>query len=88
EGRWRIIATFPESAHFVGGEDLEGIVFLGDPLVDAQGAAWWTQPEYLLPVILAFLFASIIGAVMYKRYAERRRIRILQGILTDTMMQL
>jgi hypothetical protein len=25
---------------------------------------------------------------MYKRYAERRRIEILKGILTDTMMQL
>lgn len=87
-GKWRIIATFPESAHFVGGEDLEGLVFLGDPNLGSQGAAWWTQPEFLLPIILAFLFASIIGAVMYKRYAERRRIRILQGILTDTMMQL
>jgi hypothetical protein len=88
DGTWRIIATFPESAHFVGGDDLIGEVFLGDPYVDAQGAAWWTQTEYLLPIILAMLFAMIIGAVMYKRYAERRRISILQGILMGTMMQL
>ncbi len=88
EGLWRIIATFPESSYFVGGEDLEGEVHLGDPRSDTQGAAWWTQPEYVLPVILALLFSMIIGAVMYKRYAERRRIEILKGILTDTMMQL
>jgi hypothetical protein len=88
DGWWRIIATFPESAHFVGGDNLVGEVDLGDPNLNAAGAAWWTQPEYILPIILAMLFAMIIGAVMYKRYAERRRISILQGILTDTMMQL
>lgn len=88
DGLWRIIATFPESAHFVGGDNLVGEVDLGDPNLNAAGAAWWTQPEYILPIILAMLFAMIIGAVMYKRYAERRRISILQGILTDTMMQL
>ena len=88
EGTWRVIAHFPDTSLFTGGEDIVGLVVLGQPPGDMNAAAWWTQPNVVLPIIIAMLFAMIISAVMYKRYAERRRIEILRGILMDTMMQL
>ncbi len=54
---------------------------------ESAADAGWTL-AVLLPIIIAFLFACIIGAVMYKRYSERRRIEILRGILTDSLMAL
>jgi hypothetical protein len=83
-----VIAHFPDTSLFTGGEDIVGLVVLGQPPGDMNAAAWWTQPNVVPPIIIAMLFAMIISAVMYKRYAERRRIEILRGILMDTMMQL
>jgi hypothetical protein len=44
--------------------------------------------QYILPLTIALLLAALIGAVMYRNYQERRRIEILRGILTDSLMSL
>ena len=67
------------------GENRSRTVNLGDT-PEAQASAW--NMQVLLPIIIAFLFAAIIGAVMYKRYSERRRVEILRGILTDSLLAL
>ena len=67
------------------GENRSRTINLGDA-PEAQASAWNLQ--VLLPIIIAFLFAAIIGAVMYKRYSERRRVEILRGILTDSLLAL
>lgn len=46
------------------------------------------QLQYILPLTIALLLAALIGAVMYRNYQERRRIEILRGILTDSLMSL
>ena len=35
-----------------------------------------------------FSFVLLIGAIMYRNYNERRRIEIIRGILTDSLMSL
>ena len=37
---------------------------------------------------IALAFAVLVGAIMYRNYVERRRIEILRGILTDSLMSL
>tara|TARA_Y100000739_G_scaffold87824_1_gene74950 strand:+ start:1 stop:1497 length:1497 start_codon:yes stop_codon:yes gene_type:complete len=86
EGRWRITAMFEGSLLFKEfGENRSRTINLGDA-PEAQASAW--NMQVLLPIIIAFLFAAIIGAVMYKRYSERRRVEILRGILTDSLLAL
>jgi len=86
DGRWRITAMFEGSDLFKEyGDNRSRIVFLGDA-PEAKSSAW--DLKVMLPIIIAFLFAAIIGAVMYKRYSERRRIEILRGILTDSLLAL
>jgi len=86
-GRWRIIAHFPGSDHYTEfGENRSQMVFLGEAPPEEQGGIW--QLEYMLPIIIALLMAAIIGAVVYRRYSERRRVEILRGILTDSLAAL
>ncbi len=87
DGWWRITASFDGTQNFqgLGAYNHTRVVSLGAG-PDAGPSGWdW---KIMLPVIMAFLFASIIGAVMYKRYSERRRVEILRGILTDSLMAL
>lgn len=55
--------------------------------VMSDKAGYFTpQTQFLL--ITSILVLAIIGAVAYRRYLERRRVEVLRGILTDTMLQL
>ena len=85
-GIWRITAMFEGSDLFKEySENRTRSISLGEEIKE-QGSVWNLQ--VMLPIIIAFLFAAIIGAVMYKRYSERRRVEILRGILTDSLLAL
>jgi hypothetical protein len=85
-GIWRITAMFEGSDLFKEySENRTRSISLGEEIKE-QGSVWNLQ--VMLPIIIAFMFAAIIGAVMYKRYSERRRVEILRGILTDSLLAL
>jgi hypothetical protein len=86
DGKWQITAMFEGSELFKKyGENRSRVIFEGEA-PEKQSSAW--DLKVMLPIIIAFLFAAIIGAVMYKRYSERRRVEILRGILTDSLLAL
>ncbi|MDP6900110.1 MAG: hypothetical protein QGF94_04670 [Candidatus Thalassarchaeaceae archaeon] len=85
-GEWRITAMFEGSDMFQEYAESRSLIITQGEAESAADAGWTLA--VLLPIIIAFLFACIIGAVMYKRYSERRRIEILRGILTDSLMAL
>jgi hypothetical protein len=87
-GMWRINVHFRDSPHFQE-------AFLNNTPELKRGAApvleesaGIFQMQYMLPTLIALMFMMLIGAVMWKRYSERRRIEILRGILTDSLMAL
>ncbi|MCK5868445.1 MAG: DUF4129 domain-containing protein, partial [Candidatus Thalassarchaeum sp.] len=86
-GRWRVLVQFQESSFFQE-EFLNStpIIFLGEEIVQER-ASWFTA-RVLIVLGIALAFASLIGAIMYRNYAERRRIEIIRGILTDSLMSL
>ena len=86
-GRWRVLVHFQESSFFQE-EFLNStpIIFLGEEIVQER-ASWFTA-RVLIVLGVALAFASLIGAIMYRNYAERRRIEIIRGILTDSLMSL
>ena len=86
-GRWRVLVHFQESSFFQE-EFLNStpIIFLGEEIVQER-ASWFTA-RVLIVLGIALAFASLIGAIMYRNYAERRRIEIIRGILTDSLMSL
>jgi hypothetical protein len=85
DGNWRITATFGGTENFQEySQNRSRVATMGDVDPEESSFGW----EILLPIIMALLFALIIGAVMYKRYSERRRVEILRGILTDSLMAL
>jgi len=87
-GKWRIVVQFRDSPFFQESflnntPEIE----LGDPPLMEQAGGFF-QLQYILPLTIALLLAALIGAVMYRNYQERRRIEILRGILTDSLMSL
>ncbi|SVC21942.1 uncharacterized protein METZ01_LOCUS274796, partial [marine metagenome] len=86
DGMWRITAMFEGSDLFKEYSENRSRTIHQGQEPEAQASAW--DLKVMLPIIIAFLFAAIIGAVMYKRYSERRRVEILRGILTDSLLAL
>jgi len=87
-GMWRINVHFRDSPYFQEAF-LNNTPELkrGAPPVLEESAGIF-QMQYMLPTLIALMFMMLIGAVMWKRYSERRRIEILRGILTDSLMAL
>ena len=86
-GEWRVIV------HFEGNHEFEEkhlnntpVIFLGEPITAGETSFWTWQAMTILGIALSF--AALIGAIMYRNYVERRRIEILRGILTDSLMSL
>ena len=86
DGMWRITAMFEGSELFKEYSENRSRTIHEGEQPEAQASAW--DLKVMLPIIIALLFAAIIGAVMYKRYSERRRVEILRGILTDSLLAL
>jgi hypothetical protein len=87
DGKWRVLVHFQESSFFQE-EFLNStpIIYLGD-VTDASNSNFWTFR--LITVLgIMFSFVLLIGAIMYRNYNERRRIEIIRGILTDSLMSL
>lgn len=87
DGMWRVLVQFQESALFEG-EYLNNtpVIALGGDLEVGQQSFFTTQA--LLVVAIALAVAVLVGAVMYQNYRERRKIEIIRGILTDSLMAL
>jgi hypothetical protein len=87
DGKWRVLIHFQESAFFQE-EFLNStpMIYLGDS-VDKSGTDFWT---FRIITVLGIMgsFMLLIGAIMYRNYNERRRIEIIRGILTDSLMSL
>jgi hypothetical protein len=80
---------FPGSEYFVGGFDLNithEIHLNTKDLVDDQGSLISPQLGFAMAILV--LAAAIVGVIWYKRVQERKRVELLRGILTDTMMEL
>jgi hypothetical protein len=87
DGKWQVII------HFQGSHEFEGeymnntpVITLGDPVEKAQTSFLTVQVLTIMGIALTF--AILVGAIMYRNYIERRRIEILRGILTDSLMSL
>ena len=86
-GKWRVLVHFQESPFYVE-EFLNSTptIKLGDEPVTQQTSFFTARVTVVL--LIAVSFALFIGAIMYRNYAERRRIEIIRGILTDSLMSL
>ena len=87
DGRWRVLIHFQESAFFQE-EFLNStpIIYLGES-ESASGTDFWSFRIITVLVIMSS-FLLLIGAIMYRNYNESRRIEIIRGILTDSLMSL
>ena len=87
DGRWRVLVHFLDTQFFVE-EFLNStpMIFLGDEPVSEQTSFFTARVTVVL--LIALSFALLIGAIMYRNYAERRRIEVIRGILTDSLMSL
>jgi hypothetical protein len=87
DGKWRVLVHFQESSFFQE-EFLNSTptIYLGD-VSDTSGANFWTF-RVITVLGIMFSFVLLIGAIMYRNYNERRRIEIIRGILTDSLMSL
>jgi len=90
-GKWRVLVHF-ESAdankpYFVE-QWLNSTpeIRLGEPPSSSSGGLWTTQALLLAGISLSTL--TLVGAMMYNNYRERRKVEILRGILTDALMSL
>ena len=59
---------------------------LGDIAASSDTNFWTFRVITVLGIV--FSFVLLIGAIMYRNYNERRRIEIIRGILTDSLMSL
>ena len=86
-GQWRVLVHFQESAFFQE-EFLNSTptIELGDIAASSDTNFWTFRVITVLGIV--FSFALLIGAIMYRNYNERRRIEIIRGILTDSLMSL
>ncbi|MFL2963067.1 MAG: hypothetical protein ACJZ46_02360 [Candidatus Thalassarchaeaceae archaeon] len=87
DGKWRVLVHFQESAFFEG-EYLNNtpVIALGGELDVGKQSFFTTQALIVLAIALSI--AVLVGAVMYQNYRERRKIEIIRGILTDSLMAL
>ena len=87
-GKWRILVQFRDSPLFEQTflNNTPEIVLGDEPMAEQTSGLFTAQ--VMLPLLIALLLAAVIGAVMYRNYQERRRIEILRGILTDSLMSL
>jgi hypothetical protein len=87
EGRWQVIIHFKGSHEFEE-EYLNNTpeIYLGELIAKGETSFFTVQVLTILGIALAF--AVMVGAIMYRNYIERRRIEILRGILTDSLMSL
>ena len=91
DGKWRILVHFQSAdanRPFFVEQYLNStpIVFLGDPIVDERANFLTTQVIVVSGIASAALL--LVSAIMYQNYRERRKIEILRGILTDSLMSL
>ena len=86
-GQWRVLVHFQESAFFQE-EFLNSTptIELGDIAASSETNFWTFRVITVLGIV--FSFALLISAIMYRNYNERRRIEIIRGILTDSLMSL
>jgi hypothetical protein len=88
EGKWRITASFDGSQYF--SETADNITFeittTGKSLTEQQSGFFSKETGFALAILVLTL--AIVGTLWYKRAMDRRRIEMLRGILSDTMMQL
>ena len=87
DGKWRVLVQFQESAFFEG-EYLNNtpvIALGGDTNVGKQ--SFFTS-QILIISAISISIAALVGAVMYQNYRERRKIEVIRGILTDSLMAL
>ena len=59
---------------------------LGEPPSASGGGLWTTQVLLLVGISLSTV--TLVGAMMYNNYRERRKVEVLRGILTDALMSL
>ena len=87
EGRWLVIIHFKGSHEFEE-EYLNNTpeIYLGELVAKGDTSFFTVQVLTILGIAMAF--ALMVGAIMYRNYIERRRIEILRGILTDSLMSL
>ncbi|MEC7686052.1 MAG: DUF4129 domain-containing protein, partial [Candidatus Thermoplasmatota archaeon] len=87
DGRWRVLVHFLDTQFFVE-EFLNStpMIFLGEEVASEQTSFFTARVTVVL--LIALSFALLIGAIMYRNYAERRRIEVIRGILTDSLMSL
>ena len=87
DGRWRVLVHFLDTQFFVE-EFLNStpMIFLGEEPTSEQTSFFTARVTVVL--LIALSFALLIGAIMYRNYAERRRIEVIRGILTDSLMSL
>jgi hypothetical protein len=91
EGKWRILVHFQSvdanRPYFVERYlNSTPIIFLGDPIVDARENFLTTQVLVVSGIAASAML--LVSAIMYQNYRERRKIEILRGILTDSLMSL
>jgi hypothetical protein len=86
-GQWRVLVHFQESSFFQE-EFLNSTptIRLGDVEASSDTNFWSFRVITVLGIVLSFVL--LIGAIMYRNYNERRRIEIIRGILTDSLMSL
>ena len=86
-GQWRVLVHFQESAFFQE-EFLNSTptIELGEVAASSNTDFWTFRVLTILGIMASFVL--LIGAIMYRNYNERRRIEIIRGILTDSLMSL
>ena len=91
DGRWRVLVHF-ESAddnrpYFVERWlNSTPEIKLGDTVVDSKATFLSTQVLVVSGIALSSLL--LVGMMMYNNYRERRKVEVLRGILTDSLMSL
>ena len=91
DGKWRVLVHF-ESAdenrpHFVETYlNNTPIIFLGSP--DSNSKQSFLDSQVMIFAGIAASGLILTGVFMYREYRERRKVEILRGILTDSLMSL
>jgi len=88
EGRWRIIAYFPGSTHFIDpGYNITKLMELSTLRLSIESQGLLT-PQLMLSGAILLVAALLAGIILWRRVQDRRKVEILRGILTDAMAQL
>ncbi len=86
---WAIVARYDETNPFMPVSSPINQTFdVNKPFVAQSDRQGFFSPENSFFIATIAMGLLILAAVMYRRYAERRRVELLRGILTDAMMQL